>query len=62
LEDLKVQARYHRDRRDIYRAKMHGRTPTSTGRMRELERAFALADSRLRRAEREKSTPQPMER
>ena len=46
-------ARYHRERRDLYRAKMHGPRPTSPVRLRELERAFALSDSRLRRAEQE---------
>jgi hypothetical protein len=53
LDELRVDARYHRERRDLYRAKMHGPRPTSPGRLRELERAFALSDSRLRRAEQE---------
>jgi hypothetical protein len=53
LEELRVDARYHRERRDLYRAKMHGGRTTSPVRLRELERAFALSDSRLRRAERE---------
>ena len=53
LDELKVDARYHRERRDLYRAKMHGPRPTSPARLRELERAFALSDSRLRRAEQE---------
>jgi hypothetical protein len=51
LDELRVDARYHRERRDLYRAKMHGPRPTSPGRMRELERVFALSESRLRRAE-----------
>ena len=59
LEDLRVQARYHRDRRDLYRAKMHGVRTTSPARLRELERSFALADSRLRRAERDARSPEP---
>ena len=46
LDELRVDARYHRERRDLYRAKMHGPRPTSPGRMRELERAFALSESR----------------
>jgi hypothetical protein len=53
LDELRVDARYHRERRDLYRAKMHGPRPTSPARLRELERAFALSDSRLRRAEQE---------
>lgn len=59
MEDLRVQARYHRDRRDLYRAKMHGVRATSPARLRELERSFALADSRLRRAERDARSPEP---
>jgi hypothetical protein len=51
IDELKADVRYHRERRDLYRAKMHGRRPTSPGRLRELERACALSDSRLRRAE-----------
>jgi hypothetical protein len=53
LDELSVEARYHRERRDLYRAKMHGPRPTSPVRLRELERASAVSDSRLRRAEQE---------
>jgi hypothetical protein len=62
LEDLRVQARYHRERRDLYRAKMHGGRTTSPARLRELERTLAFADSRLRRAEREARSPEPAAR
>jgi hypothetical protein len=62
LEDLRVQARYHRERRDLYRAKMHGGRTTSPARLRELERTLALADSRLQRAEREARSPEPAAR
>ena len=51
LEELKADVRYRRERRDLYRAKMHGSRPTSPGRLRELERACALSESRLWRAE-----------
>jgi hypothetical protein len=51
LEELKADVRYRRERRDLYRAKMHGPRPTSPGLLRELERACALSESRLRRAE-----------
>jgi hypothetical protein len=61
LDDLRVEARYHRERRDLYRAKMHGGRSTSPARLRELERIFALADSRHRRAERETSSPKLIE-
>jgi hypothetical protein len=53
IDNLKVDARYHRDRRDLYRAKMYGARPASLVRLRELERACALSESRLRRAEQE---------
>jgi hypothetical protein len=53
LEELRIDARYQRQRRDLYRAKMHGPRPTSPVRLRELERACALSESRLRRAEQE---------
>jgi hypothetical protein len=53
IEELRVDARYHRERRDLYRAKLHGPRPTTPGQLRELERACVLAESRLRRAEQE---------
>jgi uncharacterized coiled-coil DUF342 family protein len=52
LDELRAEARYHRERRDLYRAKMHGPRPTSSARLRELERACAFSELRLRRAER----------
>jgi hypothetical protein len=56
LDELRIDARYHRERRDLYRAKMHGPRPTSPAHMKELERACALSESRLRRAEQEHET------
>ena len=53
IDDLKADARYHRQRRDLYRAKMYGPRLASLGRLKELEQACALSESRLRRAERE---------
>ena len=50
---LRMDARYHRERRDIYRAKAYGKRPSSALRLRELERAAELADERLRAAEAE---------
>ena len=47
LRDLEAQARYHRDRLALYRAKMHSARATSVERLRELERAADLADDRL---------------
>jgi hypothetical protein len=51
LEQLRAEARYARERRDLYRAKMYGPRPTSPVRMRELERALEGAVARLQRAE-----------
>jgi hypothetical protein len=53
LDELKADARYHRDRRDLYRAKMYGPRPASLVQLKELERVCVLSESRLRRAEHE---------
>ena len=52
LRDLEAQARYHRDRLSLYRARMHGAHETSVERLRELERTSAAADERLKTARR----------
>jgi hypothetical protein len=52
LTDLENQARHHRDRLALYRARMHGAHPTSIGRLQELERAARAADERLLTASR----------
>jgi hypothetical protein len=39
LDELRVDARYHRERRDLYRAKRYGPRPTSLVQLKELERA-----------------------
>jgi hypothetical protein len=51
IEDLRAEARYHRERLDLYRAKMYGSRPTTMTRLRELERISQGAEARLRRAE-----------
>jgi len=51
LDDLRVQARYARERYDLYKAKAYGQRPTSPARLRELQRASDLAEARLRAAE-----------
>ncbi|HEX3294003.1 MAG TPA: hypothetical protein VHR38_09730 [Solirubrobacterales bacterium] len=51
IDELKLDARYHRDRRDLYRAKMYGPRPASLVQLKELERACVLSQSRLRRTE-----------
>jgi hypothetical protein len=51
LEILRDEARYHRRRCELYRAKMHGSRPTTVERLRELERAQVAAEARLEYAE-----------
>jgi hypothetical protein len=50
IEALEAEARYARDRYRLYRAKAYGPRPTSTARLRELERILAGAEARLQRA------------
>ena len=52
FSDLENQARYHRDRLALYRARMHGSHATSLSRLEELEHASSAADERLRTARR----------
>jgi hypothetical protein len=52
IEDLLAEARYHRQRYDLYRAKAYGTRATSPARLRELERACARAEARLDAARR----------
>ncbi len=53
LDELRMQARYARERFDLYKAKAYGPRPTSATRMRELERDCARAEAALRFAEAE---------
>ena len=53
IEDLRAEARYNRERYDLYRAKMYAQRPTTMGRLRELELAHRGSEARLRRAEQE---------
>jgi hypothetical protein len=47
LDQLRAQAAYARQRRDLYHAKMFGSRPTDPQRMRELDRELEQADERL---------------
>lgn len=55
LEQLSAEARYHRQRLDLYRARLYGGRPVSTARLEEFQRASDEASARLRR-EREKGS------
>ncbi len=50
IEDLRAQARNASDRARLYRSRAHGARPMSPARLRELERASDLAQSRLQGA------------
>jgi hypothetical protein len=52
LRELEAQAHFHRDRVALYRARVLTAKPASAARLRELERASAAADARLRDAAR----------
>jgi hypothetical protein len=56
LHELEAQARYHRDRLALYRARVLSAKPASTARLRDLERTSAAADARLRNAARPGAT------
>lgn len=48
-ETLSAEARYCRERLDLYRARLYSGRPTSAKRLSELERAHDSAAARLRR-------------
>jgi hypothetical protein len=51
LDELREEARYRRERLELYRARMYGGHARSEPRLREYERASEGASARLRRAE-----------
>jgi hypothetical protein len=57
LDALRAEARYHRERRDLYRAKMYAQRPATMTRLRELDRIAEAAAERVRRAEQELGSP-----
>jgi hypothetical protein len=50
LEQLGAEARYHRQRLDLYRARLYGGRALSRARLEEFERAADTADARLAQA------------
>ena len=58
IDHLRAEARYRRERYELYRAKVYGPNPTSLARLEELERAHRTAEARLRRAERTRAAEQ----
>jgi hypothetical protein len=57
LETLEAEARHHRSRLALYRARIYAGKPTSIARLRELERTSAGADARLRARRRVDADP-----
>jgi hypothetical protein len=53
LDDLLAKARYARERYQLYKARAYGQRPTSPERLRELQRVYEQAETRLRFAEAE---------
>ena len=56
LDELREEARYRRERLELYRAKMYGGHAHSENRLREYERASEGASARRRRAEAQHSS------
>jgi hypothetical protein len=50
IEALEAEARYARERYQLYRARAYGPRPTNMARLRELQRIHEGAEARLRRA------------
>jgi hypothetical protein len=59
LERLEAEAKHHRARLDLYRARTYAVKPTSLARLRELERTASGADERLQDARRRKPALRP---
>jgi hypothetical protein len=51
LDELREEARYRRERLELYKARMYGGRARSEYRLREYERSSEGASARLRRAE-----------
>ena len=56
LDELREEARYRRERLELYRARMYGGRARSEYRLREYERASEGASARLRRGEAQHSS------
>jgi hypothetical protein len=59
IEVMEAEARYARERYDLYQAKMYGQRPTTMSRLRELERIHQGAEARLRAAKLKCVAPPP---
>ena len=57
LEHLAAEARYYRQRYDLYRARIYGGRPTSETRLRELQRLCESAEARYAAAKVTRTPP-----
>jgi len=62
LEGLEAEARYRRERLEIYRAKGYGTGLVTEAGLRLREREYESADRRLREAQSEAGNEEPVER
>jgi hypothetical protein len=53
LDELREEARYRRERLELYRARMYGGRARNESRLREYERSSEGASARVRRAEKD---------
>jgi len=59
LDQARAEARYHRERLALYKARRYGGRPGSQTRLSELQRSSDLAAGRLRRAEAASAAARP---
>lgn len=59
LDQLRAEANYHRQRLDLYRARLYGGRAANVARLEEFQRASDTAAERLRRATDNASPPRP---
>jgi cell division septum initiation protein DivIVA len=59
LDELRAEARYHRQRLDLYRARLYGGRALSVVRLEEFQRVSDAAAARLRQATEEASGARP---
>jgi hypothetical protein len=59
LEQLRAEANYHRQRLDLYRARLYGGRALSVTRLEEFQRASDAAAARLARARSEAAHARP---
>ena len=62
LDQLRAEASYHRQRLDLYRARVYGGRTANLARLEEFQRASDNAAERLRRARDEASPAPPSDR